>query len=341
MPWLQEGHFPAVRCMKVAFLQPSAGRRRCRPLAGGRLVAEGVFGVRGAFVDRAAHLLPEAVEAHGAAEHEPRHRQHHRGGPQPRRGVEQARPVVPEQDQRRHPARRADRVRRDVAAVVHPRRAGDHRGERADPGDPPRDDDRPEAPALEEGRRPGQVRPVEHPAFLAGEHAGAGVAADEVAHLVPGHRDGRGDAAEHPGPRLVPVLGQQHPRGDQQRVAGQEQPDDERALEEDEHEHDDPDRDRPGLTEERQRQGRHRATAHSCEGSDVRDAGPRSAAQAGPVGRARPRRARSTSMIIGSTESSTIAMSISSMLALTTANWPSQNPSRVTPAAQATPPMRE
>jgi predicted alpha-1,6-mannanase (GH76 family) len=204
-------------------------RRRCSVGVGAAVrarsvvrcaLAESIFGVRGAFVDRAAHLLPEPVETHGAAEHEPRHREHRRDGPEPRRGVEQARTVEAEQDQRRHPAGRADGVRRDVAAVVHPRRAGDHWRERADPRDPSRDDDRPEAPALEEGRGPGQVRPVEHPALLAGEHAGAGVAADEVAHLVPGHRDGRGDAAEHPGPRLVPLLGQQHPRGDQQRVAG-------------------------------------------------------------------------------------------------------------------------
>ena len=52
--------------------------------------------------------------------------------------------------------------------------------------------------------------------------------------------------------------------------------------------------------------------------------GPTSASHASPGVWDRCRRARTTSMIIGSTESSTIAMSISSMLALTNANWPSQ-----------------
>ena len=53
------------------------------------------------------------------------------------------------------------------------------------------------------------------------------------------------------------------------------------------------------------------------------------------------RRARTSSTTIGSTEIATIRMRISSMLARTNANWPSQNPSSVTPAAHSTPPISE
>lgn len=53
------------------------------------------------------------------------------------------------------------------------------------------------------------------------------------------------------------------------------------------------------------------------------------------------RRARTTSNRIGSRETNTMAISINSMLFLTKSNRPSQNPSNVTPAAHATPPMIE
>src|SRR6185436_3152102 len=98
---------------------------------------------------------------------------------------------VPEHRETDGPAERSDDVRRQEAAVRHPARAGENRGERADPRDPARDDDGPPAPPGEERVGALEVAPVE-PAGLDPllEPAAAEPAARGVADRVAGHGDG-------------------------------------------------------------------------------------------------------------------------------------------------------
>ena len=112
----------------------------------------------------------------------------------------------------------------------HPAGAGHHRGDRAHDRDEPGDEDGQHAPALEEAVGAGHVLGPEQLRVRTVEHLRAGAVADPVADQVAEHGGDRRHDQE-PRERGVDRADRQRDAGRQQdRVAGQEEPDQQAAL---------------------------------------------------------------------------------------------------------------
>lgn len=143
------------------------------------------------------------------------------------------------------PEERADEV---VQRVATPRHVADARGDRregADDRDEPSENDRQPAVALEERVRALDVLSTEQPRFLAFEHRGAAPMSDEVPDFAARER-GQGDEGAHD-PDVdaedVVRVGEKA-RDDEERVTGEQEPDEQARLGEDD-EADDGERPRP------------------------------------------------------------------------------------------------
>ncbi len=132
------------------------------------------------------------------------------------------------------PQHAADQVEDHEAAVVHPAHPGDDRGEGAHDRHEAGQHDRLRSVSLEEGGGLLDVLLLEDPGVGAAEEARPDLAAEEVADLVPRHRGGHDQCADQP-ERLVQVgaVGHQQAGGEQQRVTGQEEADQQAGLGED------------------------------------------------------------------------------------------------------------
>ena len=191
----------------------------------------------------------------------------------PERPAEQQHPVGPDDAA-------DDRVQR-VEGELHPADAGQHGGHRPDDRHEPGDQHRGRAVPVEEALRAGHVLGLEHPRPGPVEDPRPGLATDPVADQVAGDRGQRQRDQQHRQAGQVDrrvVDGQQQAGREQQRVTGQEEPDQQATLgEQDDHQADQPvaaqqvfRRDRIG----QQRGGQRMAHA---------------AAAYGPPGRGRPR----------------------------------------------------
>ena len=142
---------------------------------------------------------------------------------------------VAERSDSHAPEQSSDDVVGDEGAVVHLRRARHDRDEGPDDRDEPGEHHRLRAVLLEELRRPVHVFATEEPAVGAVEQGRAELPADRVADLVTGDRGDRDRHQQDPDVGQRPVGGEQA-RGEEQRVAGQEEADQQARLDEDDRE---------------------------------------------------------------------------------------------------------
>jgi MFS family permease len=135
------------------------------------------------------------------------------------------------------PQRPADDVVHHEDAVVHLAHPGDDRGEGAHDRHEPRQHDRARAVLLEEGVPLGDVLLLEPPGVGSPEQRRSDLASEQVADLVTGDRGERDQEADQP-ERVVEVapVGDEQAGREQQRVAGQEEPDQQPGLGEDDDE---------------------------------------------------------------------------------------------------------
>src|SRR5699024_7386942 len=126
------------------------------------------------------------------------------------------------------------------APLTHPGSPRDQRSERTHPRNPPCRHDRQKPPTVQERTRPLEVVTVEYLPTTASDDFCARVAPDVVTHLISEHRHDQRGPAHQPRLHFCFVRRQHHTRTEQQRVTGQEQAHDERALTENEAEYDDP-----------------------------------------------------------------------------------------------------
>src|SRR5262249_61353413 len=131
------------------------------------------------------------------------------------------------------PEKAPDDVEGDEATVLHFPHPGHHGREGPDDRHEAREDDRLPAVALVEGMGAQQVPALEEEGILAPEQERTRAVADPVPHLIPDDRR-RGDGGE-PGPELEMTRGAEDTRRDEERVAGQEEPDHEARLREYDH----------------------------------------------------------------------------------------------------------
>src|SRR6266542_1720214 len=129
------------------------------------------------------------------------------------------------------PADAAHHVVGEEAAILHGAHPGQYGGEGADDGHEAGDDDGLGAVLLVEVPGALHVLGIEEERFLADEDARTQSGPDGVAHAVP---DDGGGHEEHVDPPDIEMAGRrEQPRGDEQRIAGEEAADEEARLRED------------------------------------------------------------------------------------------------------------
>src|SRR5699024_2570179 len=198
------------------------------------------------FLDRPVHLLPITPHTESRAQCEHADTRPHQDRHQPGHRREQTREVVAHQPQRRYPQQPANARAGKETTLTHPGCSRDQRSERTHPRNPPCRHNRQETPAIQERSCPLEVVAVEYLPTPTSNDFRSRVTPDVVTHLIPENRDDQRGPAHQPRLDFRFVRRQHHAGTEQQRVTGQEQTHDERALTENEAEYDDPHEHRTG-----------------------------------------------------------------------------------------------